>query len=231
MKGLKKIPGQKELSRVYKILQFFPERARIQDLALWSQWTRIDPRLGELLVAHLSQHWKNINPVSLNLQLKRSVWPSTFGVLLEHISLYHSRHSLSYKKKWNKKLFLHWSKCVMTDIPIAPDEQFFIGLYKAGGKQMKEECLYATKPYRRWGYFARDLMLNKARMLSNTLISPLQRKAAIDELLKSCKKFTVRDYLEKLDFQIHPRQAQRDLQNHKHAHPLGNTKNRYYTRK
>ena len=56
----------------------------------------------------------------------------------------------------------------------------------------------------------KDLLINKTQPSKKTLISSEQRKAIIDDLLKSHKKFTVRDYLEKVDFQIHPRQAQRD---------------------
>ena len=48
----------------------------------------------------------------------------------------------------------------MADIAPAPDELFFIGLYKIGGKQMKNECLYSIKPYRKWGY----LVAEKARI-------------------------------------------------------------------
>ena len=226
MKGLKKIPNEKTRLVAYKALQFFPESVHIKDLVLWSQWARMDPRLGEILVKHLAKNWQNINPIQLNTKLKQCVWPSAFGVLLEHIPLYNSQYGS--KKTTDKKLFFYWSKCSMTNIQLAPNEQFFIGLYKPGGKLMKEECFYSIKPYRKWGYFAKDLLLNKARVFQKTLIPLSQRTALIDELIKTRKQITTQDYLEKINFKIHRRQAQRDLKNHKNLRAKGNTNNRYY---
>ena len=34
---------------------------------------------------------------------------------------------------------------------------------------MWEECLYSIKPYRRWGYYAKDLLINKAQPSKKTL--------------------------------------------------------------
>ena len=226
MKGLSRIPDQKKISKAYRALQVFPNSIKVKDLVLWSQWARLDPRLGEILVEYISKFWSKHNPLEINKKLKQQVWPAAFGVLLEQVPFYYSQKLKN--KKWNKKLFSHWSKCVMADISRAKNEQFFIGIYKAGGKLMKEECFYSIKPYRQWGYFSKDLLINKARLFKGTLIPISQRKAILDELLKSRKKITVQDYLEKMDFQIHRRQAQRDLKNHKKLKPHGQTKGRYY---
>lgn len=226
MKGLTKIPNQKKLLQVYRTLQFSPHSVGITNLVLWSQWSRLDPRLGEILIEYIARFWQKHNPVTLNQQLKKQVWPAVFGVLLEQVPFYYSQNLKN--KNWNKKLFLHWSKCAMTDIFPAKNEQFFIGLYKAGGKLAKEECFYSIKPYRQWGYFSKDLLINKAQTPGKTLISTHQRKTIIDELLKSHKKITVQDYLEKMNFQIHRRQAQRDLKNHKGLKAYGQTKSKYY---
>ena len=226
MKGLNKIPDQKKLSQAYRALQLFPKTVRVKKLVFWSQWARLDPRLGEILVEYISKFWSKHNPVEINRELKRQVWPAAFGILLEQVPFYYSQKIKG--KKWNKKLFSHWSKCVMTDISPAKEEQFFIGIYKAGGKLMKEECFHSIKPYRQWGYFAKDLLINKARLAEKTLIPIAQRHVILDELLKSHKKITVQDYLEKMNFQIHRRQAQRDLKNHKKLKPQGQTKGKYY---
>ena len=226
MKGPTKIPNQKKLLQAYKALQFSPHSVRIKDLVHWSQWSRLDPRLGEVLVEYTAKLWQEYNPVTLNQQLKKQVWPAAFGVLLEQVPFYYLQNLKT--KKWNKKLFLYWSKCVMTDILPAKNEQFFIGLYKAGGKLAKKECFYSIKPYRQWGYFSKDLLINKAQATEKTLIPTHQRKVIINELLKSHKRITVQDYLEKINFQIHRRQAQRDLKNHKRLKAYGQTKNRYY---
>lgn len=226
MKGLSRIPNQKQLSKAYKNLQFSPDSVCIRDLALWSQWVRLDPRLGEVLIEHISKFWKKYNPVELNQKLKQQVWSAAFGILLEQVPFYYSLYLKN--RKWDQKLFSQWSKCVMTGISPAKGELFFIGIYKAGGKLIKEEFFYSIKPYRQWGYFAKDLLINKAQSTQKTLISTPQRKAILDELIKSYKKITVQDYLEKMNFQIHRRQAQRDLQNHKKLKSQGRTKGKFY---
>ena len=159
MKGLKKIPSFTQRLKAYKALQFSPHSVQIKELALWSQWVRLDPRLGEILVRHLGQFWSSIKPQELNQTLQKQVWPSAFGVLIEQ-TLYYLEKSKT--KAEDKKCFCRWSKHVMRNITPAPDELFFIGLYKAGGKKIKEECLYSIQPYRKWGYFAKDWLINKA---------------------------------------------------------------------
>ncbi|MDE0119952.1 MAG: hypothetical protein OXM55_08110 [Bdellovibrionales bacterium] len=226
MKGLSKIPGEKSISKAYKALQFSSGSVYVKDLVLWSQWTRLDPRLGEIFVGHISKFWRTYNPVDINQKLKQQIWPAVFGVILEQVPFYYLQNKKT--KYWNKKLFLNWSKCVMTDILPAQNEQFFIGIYKAGGKLMKEECLYAIKPYRQWGYYSKDLLINKAQISKKTLLSISQRNTIIDELLKLHKRIRVKDYLEKGNFQIHRRQAQRDLKNYKRLKPCGHTKGKYY---
>ncbi len=188
MKGLSEIPCQKKLLQAYKALQFSirsrygqpmkfykhklkkkndgqnyqssSHLVETKKLALWSQWVRLDPRLGEIMIQYLFQVWPSTHPALLNKELKKQVWPSAFGVLIEHLPYYYSKKLKS--KKWDKAFFQEWSECVMSDITPAPNEQFFIGLYKAGGKKMREECLYSLKLYRKWGYFAKDLLINKA---------------------------------------------------------------------
>ena len=226
MKGLKKIPSQRQLSQAYKALQLGRNSVSIKKLVLWSQWTRLDPRLGEILIGYLANFWQVHNPLEINQQLRQQVWPAVFGVLLEQVPFYYSQKLKD--RKWNKKGFFYWAKCVMLDIPVANDELFFISLYKAGGKFVQEECLYSIKPYKKWGYFSKELLINKAEPVKKTLISLPQRKAIIEDLLKSYKRITVQDYLEKINFQIHRRQAQRDLKNHSQLQAYGRTNNKYY---
>ena len=224
MKGLCKIPDEKKITQAYRKLKYKSEEVLLKDLALYSQWARLDPRLGEMVIEHLAFCWEDINPIQFNYNIKKQVWPSALGALLAQIPFYYLQKDIS----WNKELFLNWKKCVMTNIPPATDEQFFIGIYKVGGKLMKEECFHAIKPYRQWGYFAKDLLINKAEPPTRTLLSSAQRQVIINSLIKKKKKLTVQDYLEEINFQIHPRQAQRDLKNHPQLKPYGYTKGRYY---
>jgi hypothetical protein len=69
MKGLSAIPSEADLLDAYNFLQnpnaqtaSLPE-AR---LVLWFQWTRFDPRLGEILCIFLLNHWRSLDPLKLN---------------------------------------------------------------------------------------------------------------------------------------------------------------------
>ena len=161
MKGLKKIPSQRQFLQAYKALQLMPDSVSIKKLVLWSQWTRLDPRLGEILVAYLAKFWQIHKPLEINQELKKQVWPAVFGVLLEQAPFCRSQNLKN--KKSERKRFFYWAKSAMLDISPANNELFFIGLYKVGGKLAQEECFCSIKPYRKWGYFSKELLINKAK--------------------------------------------------------------------
>ena len=128
MKGLKKIPNQRQLSQAYKALQLVQNSVSIKKLVLWSQWARLDPRLGEILIGYLANFWQIYNPLEINQQLKKQVWPAVFGVLLEQVLFYYSQSLKS--RKWNKRSFFYWAKCVMVDISPANNELFLLVFIK-----------------------------------------------------------------------------------------------------
>ena len=62
MKGLKQIPSVRQLSFAYSFLQQTREKISDRKLILYSQWARLDPRLGEILVQYMSHFWKQHHP-------------------------------------------------------------------------------------------------------------------------------------------------------------------------
>ena len=224
MKGLKRIPSEKQIAGAYTLLQMTEKNIPDGKLALYSQWTRLDPRLGEILVGYLAGFWKRHNPVSLNRFVRLQVWPSAFGVLVEQTPFYFQQKGM----KWDKSFFRKWAECVMDSVRPAHGELFFVDIHTIGSKRFFEEATHATEIYRKWGYFGKDLMINKASPPQRTLISPAQRKFLLERLLKQKKELKVEDYMRELNFQIHRKQAQRDLKNHPLLSRRGNTKNRRY---
>lgn len=158
MIGLKRIPQLQDLEEAYGLLQSAARNQSViapKKLALLSQWTRFDPRLGEQLVSHLGQSWRKLEPLNLNKELCRQPWPPAMGVILLKV--------LNYSiTKSNRPLFKQWTSLVMQGIKPACNEQFFIGLRSLGGPLMLEDVLRSHKSYRRWGYFGREHLLNKA---------------------------------------------------------------------
>lgn len=223
MKGLKHIPSENNFVLAYKALQS-TSPVNLKQLVLWSQWSRLDPRLGEVIVSYIARHWKSINPIELNMELQKQPWPAVFGVLLEQVPFYFLNKGLSFEKK----LFSSWKDCSMSKIKKAQNELFFIGLFAPGKKSALNECTLSTKPYRLWGYYGRDIMVNKYEAGKKTIMKTSQREVFINELIKKYKTLTVKKYLEEINYQIHLRQAQRDLQNHPLLKAHGHTKNRFY---
>lgn len=156
MKGLNTLPTSRGMTRAQFLLQTGPVPGR--KLVHYSQWVRLDPRWGEIMVAHIGNHYHQYPASDLNTHLKSVVWPQVLGVLLNHVPFYLKKQSL------NKCLesFQQWSKQVMKGIPPAKGELFFIGLYGVGSKMALREALLALPAYKNWGYFGRDLMINKA---------------------------------------------------------------------
>ncbi|MEK6577958.1 MAG: hypothetical protein AABZ55_01915, partial [Bdellovibrionota bacterium] len=131
MKGLKEIPSDTTLSGAYSVLQNSSKTPSLREIALWSQWSRFDPRLGELLVSWIAKHWREIPPQNLNELIFQQPWPEAVGVLIENVKILLPKKDL---------LFNHWSACVMSGVSPAPHEQFFIGLRKFAGLQMKDDA-------------------------------------------------------------------------------------------
>ena len=227
MKGLKNIPSTRQIAKAYQVLQNKQHPlAPCPVLVHYAQWSRLDPRLGELVVKYISQHWKNLHPIELNNCLQNTVWPAVFGLIIEHIS-----YDYKKKNKTELALFNKWSECVLHNVQPAKGELFFIHLYRPGSKLLYEEALYSLKIYKKWGYLASDLMFNKFTCSHKVLLSPAQRREVLNKLLKKRKTFKVIDYLKELNFQIPVKQAQRDLKNHLGLSSLGNTRNKIYLKK
>ena len=229
MKGLKRIPSTRQLTKVYLMLQDVKkEKIPEKQLALYSQWSRLDPRLGEIIVQHLAWCWKQYHPIKLNSAIRSQVWPASLGVLLNHVPIHYQQKEKSWKEF---DFFKKWTDCVMDSVPLAQNELFFINLYHPNSRFLHREAFHSTRIYKQYGYLGKELLINKAKPAHKTLIPLKQRKIILNELLKTKKALTVKEYLRELSFQIHHKQAQRDLQNHPRLQSYGNTKNKIYRKR
>ena len=243
MRGLKEAPSVRQLAAAYSDLQFAKKALANKKLALYSQWARLDSRLGEILVEYIARFWRRHDPADLNSRLRLQAWPAAFGALLEHTPFFWAQKErrerrgeaeksrLAPARRRRAALFQKWSESVMDSIPPARGELFFFGAYGMGSKLQRKEASHATKLYRKWGYFGKDLLVNKAEPPQKTLIPLPRRRLLLDQLLKRKKRLKLEDYLAELSFQIHRRQAQRDLKSHPRLESRGRAKNRVYIQK
>src|ERR1039457_4826857 len=203
MKGLEYIPSEKDLEKAYEVLQSKKILIDVQKLVLYIQWTRFDPRLGEIVIIYLKQNWKTINPSQLNGEILKANWPAALGVVCEHV-----RRILTSDER---KQFDHWSIIALSDVPQTSGEQFFIGLFSPGGKLMGEQAEKSLKIYSRWGYLASQPMFNKVGLTNKTLASQEIRLAILKNMTRKYLRLTVADYLSELNYTVSRRQAQRDF--------------------
>lgn len=233
MKGLAFIPSSSDLAQAYEHLQTQVIEAPVEQWALWSQWCRLDPRLAEQWIEGIFGVWEKLSPVELNSKLKNQPWPAAAGVLLEQAQVFFLDSSLPSLKKSRAslRLFRRWCACVMTEIGPANDELFFLGLRSFAGSAAVEDAEKSLKPYLRWGFLGREVLRNKAMILSGkrTWTPRKQRILVLTQILRNQGRITVSDYLQALDGTVGRRQAELDLA--QYAIPMGQTRNRYYRAK
>ena len=227
MKGLLKIPDVKDLSQVYRTFQNQTTAAAPKQLALWSQWSRFDPRLAEQWTAHCAKYWRSLPSAMLNQEFRLQSWPAVAGVLLTQSRDFH------LKTRTEKKSFNLWLRSVLEGIqPASPPELFFIGTRSLGGNEAKLDACRSLKTYTDFGYLGRDILKNKSEaFIATTSISCAVRLNVLRQLMRDKNRFRVADYRAVLDGQVTVRQAEKDLQESPHLQAVGNTRGRFYTSK
>lgn len=221
MIGLKKIPTFKDTQKYIDKITF-DKKLSVDELVLCAEWSRIDPRLGEVLIEYLSKNWQSYNPLEINNKLNLSPWPQCMGVIVDHIKL-------TFKKSQNKQLFNTWSACVLAGVTPTSYQAYFIGLYKFAGPLQVKQSINPLKVYSCWGFYSSHLMFNKNPNVKKTTLSKKNRLQLLKQFVKQNKKITVNSYIEFLNFAITRRQAQRDLSEYKKLTPKGHTRNKTYS--
>jgi hypothetical protein len=227
MRGLEMIPSLGDLQDAYSRLQKqqrVGEAVSPHQLVLWSQWSRFDPRLAEMLVARLSASWASFNPIDVQEALRDAPWPAALGVLLEQVRIY------GLSQRAERKRYQSWLSCAMVSILPARGELFFIGQRAFAGKLALADAEFSLRSYRRWGYFGREVLLNKASAREpSTAIAPRVRRRVLLQILRRKSAITVSDYMTALRGAVSRRQAQIDLKN-AGLSACGETRSRTYSR-
>jgi hypothetical protein len=156
MKGLDRFPDKKQILDAYDKLKWFSTTVTASDLALFSQWARLEPTMAELVTEHLRDNWRSINPKELNRSLQSQPWPSTIPAMLEQIT-----EMCSFTNEQCKDEFTSWATETSLGIQPARKELFFIGLWVPGGKTMRREHEENRANFKKWGYFCFGIFFNK----------------------------------------------------------------------
>lgn len=214
MKGLRHIPSLSDLAKAYKDL--LHEKPSASKIALYSQWSRIDPRLAEILATFIAKNWKRLDGLEIRTHVLQQPWPSALAVLLE----------FSKKTALDPRLFQHWCRTITQDLAKASGEQFFIGLRKFAGDLMFEDAVFTSEEYRRWGYLGREQLVRNAEPPKLSIVT---RQVILKSLSKESARITTSKYWDAIGRCISKRQAERELRASKLVVAHGNTRARVFS--
>lgn len=216
------VPTLKLLENAYtKLMHFKPHPPTIDDIALYTQWSRFDPRLSELLVIHFAKHWRKINPIFFRQSILHYPWASVIGVFFLFV-----RQMVKQENSPDLDLYDGWSKLITTGFKRASGEQFFMGLRKIADEQMLHDVQFSIKPYISWGYYSRENLIPKS---GSGHLNADTRKNMLLHLANTSKRITTSDYLKAIGNCISRRQAQRELLSSSFLNPSGKTKGKTFT--
>ena len=224
MKGLAKPPSINDLQKAYERVTGLDGSTSVltsDEIIQFAMWLRFDPRLGEILIRYLYDHFKKLNIFELSEKNKHSIWPQILPVLLSQASL--------LIEKIDRKVFKHFMLICSQGVLPAQGELFFIGIHHIAGKLMEYEVTHSIEPYTRWGYLCSELMIPIHHNSKKTFLKKSERMQRIKDFLKqnSGVRFQIKTLSDYLDSKVHMRQLERDLIELR-VRPMGNTKSRSY---
>ena len=203
-----KIVSREQVQRVGECLllaEIGSTKLNSSELQWMLQCLRLDPRICELAVHYFAKNWSDIHPMELRKLNSEQDSPAALAVLLEQ--------TLNFGSIQDKKIFREWMNLVTFECPKGNNEQFFIGVYPINSSLMRENAENPYKIFLKWGFFERNLFLNKALQKTRriTLATQNRRDIVKQDLFTEGRSFTVEDYRQRVDAPLSRRQAERDL--------------------
>ena len=228
------IPDEAQLEKAYNaLLHSTTPKPNSDELAQYANWSRFDPRLAEIWVGYMAEHWQEINPLELRTMALKSPWPATLGVLLEFSK---TLVQTNPKSPVENQLYKHWNKLVVTSLPPAKSELYFIGLRPLGSAETLNDASLSSLEYEKWGYLSRENLLAKKRVAGSSRISRIsciskdKRLAILIDLVKVGRLLRTPDYWDAIDRCISLRQAERDIKNSGYFKSKGQTRSMVWLR-
>jgi len=229
MKGIS-LPSSDEIKTAYqKVDPIFSAKSNVSaaELVTWSQWSRADARLGELLVRFLSDHYRKFEPFSLRQENLNSPCPQAICVLLEFVD---KRVREQGPSTALYRLFKSWSQILKEDVAKVQPQMFFLPYGFPKPSQDLKTIQRSLALYEQWGFFGReDLAQSKSQSQNQkTLLSAEKRRDLLHELIQKQAQLTVEDYIYFCGGNIQRRTAERDLAAHPFLKKTGHTRGAKY---
>lgn len=195
----------------------------VGQIVKYATWSRLDARLGEILVRELARFFDCINPLDLWFENRKCAAPAALAVILEFSG------ALIEESEDRARLeaFASWRKAVVHGVEPVPFQLFFVKDGAPNPLRLSNELLKSLRVYRKWGFAASESLISSKIGYSESL-SRSQRQQILNELIGSRVQLKVDDYMKACDGRVSRRTAERDVSEDKRLRSKGFTRGRYY---
>lgn len=186
-------------------------------LAICGELSRHDPRLFEILVNYLRDHWNQLDWLRLRRAVLKTPDPQTWGVIGELLDT-----TASDPERRNCFRFLTHG------IARAPTQYFYHLLYTPGSRMAARAMTHRLREFERWGFLASERpIVDPGQKRGAGRLSSKARQHILQDLMARRGKLQMRDYLAALPHPISRQQALTDLRSipglRRHGHGRGAT--------
>lgn len=169
---------------------------------LATQWSRLDPRLLQIVVNYAIDRWRELRAWRLREVMKLSSVPQVVGVVAAFAMA---------AKPADREMALSWNHVITDMAPIEP-QYFFMGVHGPTSPSAIRAAGESLVEFQQWGFLGNERIvidpMTKRRIGSWT---PLARHHVLSRLFAAKEKISISDYLHEIDESISRQQAILDL--------------------
>lgn len=246
MRGLRALPQTDDLLEAYREIEKRGDGLRSdqalseKQIAVYSQWSRLDPRLAELFTGYLERWGHEIHIFRFLRELESLPWPRAILVPLRFaeikLTFGMKTAEASLGPKASRVATLHaLINSIDRTFPEKSNDLFFIPLQRLNRVLTDEMIDLQTEPYARAGFIGSAPLFAKGQTPDG---ATLMTKGARERLLLRMiggkpasgtrEDLTVDRYMTACRGLVSRRQAQRDLDAEPRLKAIGFTRNRRY---
>lgn len=154
MKGPKVLRLQ-EIHELYQTIARFPLSVSEKNLVHYTQLSRLDARLAEVVTEHIRDFWWKYDPVSINRRIKAQTSPAAIRPMIAQIL------GLCEGDKLVKTAFGKWAAAVLAGVSKAHPQLYFVPSLRPRSKSFDREVSEARAEFVESGFYSRALLFNK----------------------------------------------------------------------
>lgn len=170
-------------------------------LAICGELSRHDPRLFEILINYLCDHWDRIDWLKLRRAILQVSTPQIWGVIGELI------HTATGDAE-----IRNCFRFLMHGIPTVPTQHFYHLLYTPGSTLAARAMTHRLREFERWGFLASERpIMDNGKKLGTGRLSSKARQQILQQLITQRGHLQIREYLAALPHPISRQQALTDM--------------------